>query len=364
MDQQQVDYDKIAAEVKGMDFDALAREVSAAVSHEQPAKRPEQTLAESDPNYMGGDPDIGKRGLQRLPTIAAGAAAAASGPGIILPAIAAGGAGYLGARVRGDSRADAAVEGLQQGAMEGAGGAILKGGKAIANGLMRGTVPKNIAKDFSGVDIAGTMLDRGVVPGSARSAKRVEGLSTAANAERDAAAATVPTMPRRKVIEGLRPMHAKGVQGRVPEMSEATLEQMRKSAKEIGPGGLDGPSALARKDIKQAQGNAAVNSSDPRTAAFGSQLADAERGAIVSHMRETPRMAQALNESQKMMAVDQVMKDAAHSNPVTRARVGGMTAASLSPIGIAATAHGVNQGRQLFNPDLLRLLNILAGGEQ
>ena len=281
------------------------------------------------------------------------------GASLPVQALAAGAGGAIGGGVRGDGMAGALMQGAKEGATQLIGGGLVKAGGAVARGLMKGTVPKNIAKDFQGqVDIPREMLDRGVFPGSARSAKRVEGLSTAANAERDAAAATVPNLSRSKVIAGLRPMHAKGVSGKVPEMSEATLEQMRKSAREIGSEGLDGPGALARKDIKQAQGSAALNSSDPRSAAFGSQLADAERGAIVSHLRDTPRMAKALDESQALMAIDQVMKDAALSNLVTRARIGGVAAASMSPIGLGATAHAVNQGRHVLEPQLLRAIQI------
>lgn len=351
----------------GQDVTALMPKVgedvtSLMVSHEQgtPEARP---IATGGGRGTGLDVRKSNQWLRNeAPTIGAGMATLATGGSAILPLMAAAaGGGAAGSLLRGDDAATIATEGLKQGALEGAGGAIVKGGRAIAHGLMRGTVPKNIAKNFDDVDIAGTMLDRGVVPGSARSARRVEGLSKVANAERDAAAATVPTMPRRKVVEGLRPLHAKGVTGKVPEMSDAALEQMRTSAREIGPDGLSGPEALARKDIKQAQGTAALNSSDSRRAAFGSQLADAERGSIVSHLRETPRMSQALDESQKLMAVDQVMQDATHSNPVTRMRIGGLPAAALSPIGLSATAHAINQGRKAFDPQVMRLLDLIMG---
>ena len=352
MDQQpQIDYDKLAAELGGV-----------SVSHEKQAEAPARPIATGGGRGTG--LDVRKSGQwlhDNAPAIGATMATLPMGGsgGLVPLVLAAAGGGAAGSALRGDDPATIATQGAIQGGIEGAGGLAVKGGRMMAHGLMRGTVPKNIAKDFSDVDIAGTMLDRGVVPGSARSARRVEGMSRIANAERDAAAATVPAMHRRKVIEGLRPLHAKGAQGRVPEMSEATLEQMRKSAREIGPEGLSGPQVLARKDIKQAQGRAALNASDPRAAAFGSQLADAERGALVSHIRETPRAAKALDESQAMMAIDQVMRDAAHSNPVTRARVGGMTAAAMSPMGLGLTAHGVNQGRKILDPRTLRLLDMI-----
>ena len=353
----------------GQDVTALMPQIGDDVSALMASHEPSDDTAK--PIATGGGRGTGldvrksnKWARENAPTIGATLATTATGGGALPLLLAASAGGATGSALRGDDADTILKEGAIQGAIEGGGGLALKGGRAIAHGLMRGTVPKNIAKNFDDVDIAGTMLDRGVVPGSAKSARRVEGLSQRANAERDAAAATVPTMSRGQIIEGLRPLHQKGVTGKVPEMSDATLEQMRQSAREIGPDGLSGPQALARKDIKQAQGKAALTSSDRRTAAFGSQLADDERAAIVKHLRDPnlahgPRMGQALDESQAMMAVDQVMKDAAHSNPITRGRIGGVTAASLSPLGLGATAHAVNQGRKIADPRILRLLDLI-----
>jgi hypothetical protein len=285
-------------------------------------------------------------------------AALTGGASLPLQMLAAGAGGAIGAGVRGDSMGDVVKEGAIGAGTQGAGGLLVKGGKAIASGLMRGTVPKTIAKNFDDVNIGQEMLDRGVVPGLAPSARRVSRLSTAANAEREAAAQVVPPMGRSKVIAGLRPLHGKAVAAREPEIASDVLEHMRESARNIGPKGMSGPEALARKDIKQALGKAATNAPNPRQAAMGPQLQDAERGAIVSHLRETPRMASALDESQALMAIDQVMKDAAHSNPVTRARIGGLTAASMSPIGLGATAHAVNQGSRALDPQVLRAMQI------
>lgn len=345
--QPQIDYDRLAAEVTGM-----------APSQQQmpPASgvvRPEQIGAAHDPNYVGDDPDLGTRALANAPTAGAMLGGLLGG----IPGAAVGGA--VGALLRGDSIPGAVYEGGKQGALQLGGGMVVKGLQKVARGLMRGTVPKNIAKDFDDVDIGKEMLDRGVVPGSARSARRVEGLSRAANTERDAAAATVPPMSRSKVVAGIRPIHQRAVTGRVPQMSEDALAFMRQSARDIGPTPLSGPEALARKDIQQSIGRATTNAANPRQAAFGPQLHDAERAAIVSHLRETPRMARALDESQALMAIDKVMKDAAHSNIVTRSRVGGAIGASMTPLGIGATAHAVNQGAHVFNPQVVRLLDLI-----
>jgi hypothetical protein len=327
----------------------------------------EQALAEQFPSAQASHeaPDehpharTWRKVKENAPMIGA-AAATLAGPGGLIPSVLlAGGGGYLGARVRGDSRDDAAAEGVLQGGLQGAGGVAVKGGQAVARGLMKGTVPKTIAKNFDQIDIPAAMLKRGAVPGVGASARRINRLSTVANAERDAAAATVPPLSRRKIIEGLRPIHQKMTAAREPELADSVLQHMRDSARNIGREGLSGPQALARKDVKQAMGKASLNAADPRTAAMGSQLNDMERGAIVSHLRETPRMAKALDESQTLMAIDQVMQDAALSNPVTRARIGGLPAAALSPVGLGLTSHAVNQGSKAFDPNVARLLMAL-----
>lgn len=322
-------------------------------THDRPKQRPEQIGAASEPDYMGGDPNLGKRALSNAPTAGAMLGGLLGG----VPGAAIGGTG--GALLRGDSLTNAMLEGGKQGALELGGGLVVKGLGKIARGFMKGTVPKNIAKEYDQVDIPQEMLDRGVFPGSARSAKRVSGLSKAANAERDAAAQTVPAMPRRKVVAGLRPLHVEAVAAKEPEIAGDMLAYMRKSARDIGPEGLSGPEALARKTVKQRQGRAALNAGNSKEAAVLPQAAEAERSAITSHLRETPRMATALNESQALMAIDDVMKDAALSNPVTRARIGGLTAASMSPLGLGASAHAINQGSRLFNPQVVRMLDLI-----
>ena len=248
-------------------------------------------------------------------------------------------------------------EGLIQGGLEGGGRAAMGTVKLVARGLMKGAVPKNIAKEFQGqVDIPREMLERNVLPGVPASARRVSRLSSAANVERDAAAQTVPVMSPSKVIAALWPAHAEAVAAREPQLAEAVLEHMRTSARNIGPEGLTGPQALARKDVQQRLSKAALN--NPQTAAIAPQLHNAERGALVSHLRQTPRMGRALDESQALMAIDEVMKDAALSNPVTRARIGGLSAAALSPIGLGVTAQMAQKSAPLVSPAMLRAIQL------
>lgn len=140
-------------------------DVKPSVSHATP-KRPEQILAASDPNYMGAEADqLGARANDRLPGMMAGAAAMAAGPGIIGPAIAAGGAGYLGARLRGDSREDAAVTGIGQGALTAGSGlaakGLVSGGQWIAkqaDPLIQSAVKPTIAELRKAAGSAGTSL--------------------------------------------------------------------------------------------------------------------------------------------------------------------------------------------------------------
>lgn len=298
------------------------------------------------------------------PEIGAGLAVAA-GPAGWLPGIGmamAGGSTF--AALRGDSLPDAVKEGGKQALLEGGGRAIVGiGQRVLAPWLMKGAVPPHIAKEFDDVDIPRAMLDRGVLPGSAQSAERVAAQSTVAQAERTAAAQTVPTMSRPKIINGLRPVHREAVVAKESKIADDVLNYMRTTFKDIGPNGLDGAGMLARKTVKQRQGGAAIG--DPTSAAVIPQVTNAERRAIMSHLRETPRMATALDESQTMMAIDAVMQHAKHGNALNRSRIGGlMGAASSSPGGLGATAHAVNQGANAFNPQTVRLLELLMGSRE
>lgn len=296
------------------------------------------------------------------PAIGATLAAVAGPAGVIASPLMAMGGGAAFAKARGDSAGEATVEGIKQGGIQAAGNVAGLIARPIARGLMKGTVPKNVAKEYQGqVDIPREMLDRGVVPGVPQSARRVRAQSVAANAERDAAAQTVPTMPRRKVIAGLRPIHAEATLAKEPEIAADMLKYMRTTARNIGPDGLSGPGQLARKTVKQRTGKAALTAGNTKDAALLPQAAEAERAAITSHLRETPRMEKALNESQTMMAIDDVMKDASLGNPVTRMRIGGPTAMALTPAGLGATAHAINQAPKALDPYVIRSLMALFG---
>lgn len=299
---------------------------------------------------------------KNAPAIAAAAATAAV-PALgayTIPAqlVTAGGAGYLGARVRGDERGDAAVEGIKQAGLQGSGEVLSRALGALANATMRGGIPKNIQSDFGGKDIAQKALDTGAVPGVASSARRVSRLSGEANQARDAAAKIVPPMSRSKVIEGLRPIHREAVTAREPQLADDVLTYMRDSARNIGPKPMSGAEQLARKSVKQREGKAALTAANPRTAAVTPQLADAERSAIMAHLRQTPEMAKALDDSQGLMGLDRWMKDAETTSMLMRARQS-LPSALLSPTGLAVTAHGINAGSKVVSPQMLRALELM-----
>lgn len=305
---------------------------------------------------------VGQWVKDNAPMVGGGLAAFASG-GASLPlqAIAAAGGGFLGSRLRGDSREDAATEGAIEGGLQGGMGLAMKGAKAVAHGLMRGTVPKNISTNFDDVDIAGAALKAGAVPGSARSARRIEGLSRIANDRVQQSASQVPPVTRGDAFRGLRPLYQEAKAAGMPDRAGMVFDRAKDIIGEIPARGLSGSGALARKGILQQEGKAALNAPNPKAAALGPQLADAERSGIVQSLRRSPAMGDALDNSQRMMALDRVMKDAAHSNPVTRARVGGLPAAALSPMGMSLTAHGLNQGSKALDPQLVRALMALLG---
>lgn len=294
------------------------------------------------------------------PTIGAALATTATGGGV-LPLIAAAGAGgAAGSALRGDDASTIATEGATQAAIQGGFTALRPIASWVGRGLMKGTVPKNIAKDYQGqVDIPKEMLERGVFPGVPQSAARVARQSSAANAELRAAADTVPVMPRRKIIDGLRPLYREAVTAKEPEIAADMMKYMKTKWRDIGPEGLSGAGQLARKTVKQRQGSAALHAGSAKEAAVIPQAADAERAAIAAHMRETGRAATALDESQALKAIDEVMKDAALGNPITRMRIGGPTAVALTPAGLGATAHAVDKAGQALTPDTVRALMTL-----
>jgi hypothetical protein len=303
---------------------------------------------------------------ENAPTIGAGlatTAAAATGVGLIPAAIVAGGGGYLGARSRGDDRGTATGEGLKQGGLQLAGGGLVKAGQRAARFLMRGGIPKGIQADFGGKQVAQEALDTGAIPGSERSAARVSRLSTEANQARDAAAANVPPLTPQTLVSGFRPIYNEAVEAMTPARSHEIAKYARGSAREI-KGGLSGKGQLARKTVKAQEGKVAMNADNSKTTNLNSQLANTERDIIASHLRQTPGMEDALNLSQRRMGLDRFMQDSLTSNMVNRMG-GGPINMLRSPMGLGITAHVVNQGSRVVDPQILRAMQIaILSGQQ
>ena len=338
------------------------------VASHQP--RPEEIAARFDPNYL---PPATVTQMAQNMTRQAPAAGAMAATGALtamapplgmftIPAAmaAAGVGGAGGALARGDPPRAALQEGGKQALLEGGGRAVVGTGGLIAHGLMKGAIPRAIRANFGQVDVPQEMLNRGAFPGVPPSARRIEGLSKIANAERDAAAQTVPRMSPVRGVRDLREeyQHARdaGMPGEAAQVMTAAKEavaDMRQPP--MSSRGLTGVQQLKRKDRMQDRATAALRGSD----ALQPTIANKMRSSVLGHLRETPRMARALDESQTLMAMDEAMQGAALDNPLTRARIGGLTAASLTPVGLGVTAHGVNQARQIANPTTLRLLNAL-----
>lgn len=298
-----------------------------------------------------------ERSRQNAPSIGAMALAPMGGP-LVAPLLAAAG-GTGGALVRGDAPMDAMIEGGKQGLIEGATRAVKPLVQLFARGTMRGAVPRHIAAEFDNVDIAQEALNRGAVPGSTRSANTVGAASEQANKARDTIAGTIPRVSGGPGLHALTEMYDEAIAAKMPERAADILKRGQQVFTETGGGSMTGRGALARKDILQAEAKAAVNSPTGRTGALEPQLKNAERGAIVQELRKTPGMGEALDESQKLMALDRVMQAQKGSNLVNRARQGGMGSAALSPLGLSMTAHGINAATRALDPNLVRLLDAL-----
>lgn len=329
-------------------------------SHQAPQapKRPEEVGASFDPDYMGGDPNIGQRGLDRLPAIAGGAAGMAAGPGIVLPAIAAGGGGYLGARVRGDSREDSVGEGIMQAITQGGSGMVAKLLSAVAKPIYRAAIPKAIQDKFSQADLAGQGLDSRVVLGTKGGSSTASAANAQAGNRVSAAANTVPEMTAQDVQGAFRPKYNKALVGRRPEAANEINAHVRQSMNEIGPQPMNGNAQLARKAALEPESGAAMRAPNPNMSATNPQLANIERKAITKNLRLSPEMANALDKSQAAVGVQRAAKATENSSAVNRLAHGGVWNAMRSPAGLSGTAIGMNELANVPFAELLRLAQI------
>jgi len=294
------------------------------------------------------------------PTIGATLATMATGGGA-LPLIAAatlGGAG--GSFLRGDDATTALGEGALQGAMQGGLPLIGKLMRVTAKGLINANVPSRVTGEYlNQVDIPQQLLNYLAVPGVPASRAAMQALEKAAGLERTAAAETVPLMSPVRGVRDLGNLYRRALSGAVQKDQSKILAAASDAVNEMRrafPMGVPGRAQLARKDIMQERAAAALRGSK----ALPANIANAQRSSIVSHLRETPRMEEALDKSQALKAVTDVMDEAAkRGNILHRFAQNGVTSALSSPMVNAIAAHAINQGSRAMNPDVARLLHAL-----
>lgn len=358
------------------------------LSEEQFNALVEQQLNQPMPSHDG--PSTADRVLSSLPTLggmAGGIAGGRSNPvGIALSGL--GGAAGETVRQIGDlalhgeastTPRDAtgqlrkiAGAGLEQAGMEGAFKGVGSALKAVARPIMRGAIPRAIAKNFDDVNLAEVALQEGAIPGSKRSAASVavkkdaagQALSDRANFE---SRIGFPRIKADDTLKGVEQLESQAVSARKLDRAGDIRDSMAKTRGEYGPTGLNQNSALNRKQILQQEGKAAMNAPSPRQAALDPQVADAERAGLTAQLRTSPKMGAALDKSQGLIGLDRVMQEQMHSNPLTRLRSGGVASALASPMGLGAAAQGtdlIGKMTSQYGPALTRAAILAALGQE
>lgn len=282
---------------------------------------------------------------------------------------AAGAAGGGAALLRGDSPKEALKVGGWEAATEAVPGLVKEGLGRAAKWTAKGVVDPAIARKFPNVDIPQQILDYGAFPGSATSARRIEGLSQAANAGREAAMTRVPSMNAVQVIQDYRAPYQKAVSAGKTDRAQTILDEAKKTIAEVqntrgGQAGrnptqtLDPKGQLDRASISALEGKAAIN--NPAQAAILPDLMDAERAAISRNIHTVPEAGAALDKSQALMALDKVMKSKQFGTTLNTAKLPGLvTSVATSPIGVSTAAHALNVGRHAVDPNVVRALHML-----
>lgn len=318
----------------------------------------------------GGQPEhpharVGKWVAEHAPMIGAGVAAAASG-GASLPlqAIAAGGGAFLGARLRGDSRSDAAVEGVKQGAMEGAFGLGAKALKAVARPIYRAAIPKAIQDKFARVDLTGQGLESRTLLGTKRGAETAAKANTAAGEAIAQEAGSVPTMTARDVQSAFGPKYNKALVARRPDRAKEIGAYVKQSMDDIGMQPMNGAAQLARKEVLEQEGKSAMNAANSNLAAVNPQLANIERRAITKNLRVSKPMAKALDKSQAAIGINKAAQSTQNSSVVNRLSHGGVWNAAKSPAGLSGTAIGINELSKIPFAQLVRMAQLAQLSQQ
>jgi hypothetical protein len=191
------------------------------------------------------------------------AAGMAAGPGIILPAIAAGGAYFLGERAKGKSRPEAAEAGITEGALNAGVGTAMKGAATMGRNLLdtgalrwiKGglKVPLSYLEHMSGAGkegadamedrIARTVLSADVNPMRAKGVtalqKQIEGSARQYEAAVDAAPATPITGVSRRALNATHRVSGDRINQTAPTKDLKQVEAVRKSMIEHPRYGVD-----------------------------------------------------------------------------------------------------------------------------
>ena len=296
------------------------------------------------------------------PTIGAAIATAGTG-GAALPLqmLAAGAGGALGAGLRGDSASDAMSSGALQGALQGVGGGAVKVIGGLARRVYNAAIPKAVQDKFSMSDLARQGLDSRVLMGTKH------GTATAATAKAEAgqgvqnAANTAPDITAQDVQAAFRPKYNRALTAGKVDRANQINAHVRQSMQEIGPRPMNGVSQLARKEILEQEGKSAMQAANPNMASVDPQLANIERKAIVSNLRRSKPMADALNKSQASIGVERAARATENSSLVNRLSHGGIWNAGRSPAALSGAGIALNESKRAVSPEMLRLLSLIMG---
>jgi hypothetical protein len=220
------------------------------------------------------------------PVIGASAAGLATGgAGLIPSAIAAAGGGFLGARLRGDDRTKATTEGAVQGGIQAAGGGFAKLLGAVARPIYRAAIPKAVQDKFTTADLAGAGLENRVWLGTKQARPAAERAGARASQEVQAAAPSVPPLTAKDIQAAFAGKRARAVAGRKPQRVSEIDAHVQEAMAQMGDTPLDGAGQLARKEILEGEGKAAMQSANANLTAVNPQLANIERKAVASNLR-------------------------------------------------------------------------------
>jgi hypothetical protein len=246
----------------------------------------------------------------------------------------------------------------------------------IAPSLMRNALgaQQGIRGKFPTVDLEQVALREGAIPGSKASIAGVQASAKAAGKAVNAAADAAP-MParvtRRMLINSIRPLYQQASMAADEGAQQAVVDRMRQIASEVDGAGLSMREGQARKQLLAQRGKAARSAATPKDAAFGAQIADAERKAITAAQRSSGGMADALDRSQELMALERAMTRTGQRTSILRdalaASTGtgaGLMTGNLAAALVTAPA-AVAMNRAITSPQVLgRLANAAHRGGQ